>query len=118
MNPSDKPITMPIRDFLIKQIAKDRNMHYTIVEAIIGHQFDTANQATYVHKSLEISGFGKFVFSDSKAQHQLDRYEIMVMRLEEAVNEPNVTEKELVLLLKKLEVGKMLRDELKKRISS
>src|SRR6478736_3913972 len=117
MNPSDKPVTMPLRDFLIKQIAKDRNIHYSVVEAIITHQFDTANQATYTHKSLEISGFGKFVFSDSKANSQLIRYEDMISKINILMSNPDVTEKELLVHQKKLDGTKNLRDELKKRMS-
>ena len=73
MNPEDKPITMPLRDWLIKQIAKQKNIPSSVIEAIVTHQFDSANSAIHIHKSLEISGFGRFVFSDAKANYQLKR---------------------------------------------
>ncbi|RPJ31848.1 MAG: hypothetical protein EHM25_01630, partial [Nitrosopumilales archaeon] len=79
MNPDDKPITMPLRDWLIKRIAISKNIPSAVIESIISHQFDSANAATYLHKSLEISGFGRFTFSDPKAKNQIKRYEETLM---------------------------------------
>jgi len=38
-----------------------------IIDAVVTHQFDSANDAVNIHKSVEISGFGKFYFNTKKA---------------------------------------------------
>ena len=73
MNPNDKPITMPLRDWLIKRIALQKNIPSSVIEAIVSHQFDSANAAVHTVKSLEIPGFGRFVFSDAKANYLIKR---------------------------------------------
>jgi len=116
MNPNDKPITMPLRDFLIKQVAIEKSLHYSIIDAIITHQFDAANEATHTVKSLELSGFGRFVFSESKAQNQMKKFEQTIFHLERHLQEPDLKEKDLLLLQKKLQGTLRMRDELKKRM--
>jgi len=38
-----------------------------IIDAVVTHQFDSAHDAVNIHKSVEISGFGKFLFNTKKA---------------------------------------------------
>jgi hypothetical protein len=45
-----------------------------VIDAVVVHQFDSANDAVNIHKSVEISGFGKFYFNQKKAQVQYDKY--------------------------------------------
>ena len=44
-----------------------------IIDAIVTHQFDSANDALNVNKSVEISGFGKFYFNQKKALTQYNK---------------------------------------------
>jgi hypothetical protein len=44
------------------------------IDAVVVHQFDSANDALNVHDSVEISGFGKFYFNQKRAQTQYDKY--------------------------------------------
>ena len=46
---------------------------YTI-EAIVAHQFQEALKAMVVNKSVEISGFGKFLFNEKRALKKLEKY--------------------------------------------
>jgi nucleoid DNA-binding protein len=43
------------------------------IDAVVTHQFDSANDALNVNKSVEISGFGKFFFNDKKAVTQYNK---------------------------------------------
>lgn len=43
------------------------------LDAVISHQFQSANQAMSNVKSVEISGFGKFVFNDKKALKKMEK---------------------------------------------
>lgn len=61
-----------MKEQLIKQIAKKLELDEKVVEKIISHQFDSAIQATHIHKSVEISGFGKFLFNEGRACKKLE----------------------------------------------
>ena len=43
------------------------------IDAVVTHQFDSANDALKINKSVEISGFGKFYFNDKKALAQYNK---------------------------------------------
>ena len=43
------------------------------IDAVVTHQFDSANDAVNIHKSVEISGFGKFYFNEKKAFAQYNK---------------------------------------------
>jgi hypothetical protein len=45
-----------------------------LIDAVVTHQFDSANDALNVNKSVEISGFGKFYFNQKKAITQMEKY--------------------------------------------
>jgi hypothetical protein len=44
-----------------------------IIDAVVTHQFDSANDAINLYKSVEISGFGKFLFNEKKALAQYNK---------------------------------------------
>jgi len=43
------------------------------INEVITHQFDAATDALNMYKSVEISGFGKFLFNEKKALLQYDK---------------------------------------------
>lgn len=45
-----------------------------LIDAVVTHQFDSANDALNVNKSVELSGFGKFYFNEKKALVQMEKY--------------------------------------------
>lgn len=73
-----KPNNQPIKEFLIKKLAINRILPNKVIserdiESIITHQFDQAHNATNLHNSIEISGFGKFYFSQNKGKKEYDK---------------------------------------------
>jgi hypothetical protein len=44
-----------------------------IIDQVVTHQFDSANDALNINKSVEISGFGKFYFNQKKALTQYNK---------------------------------------------
>jgi len=44
-----------------------------VIDAVVVHQFDSANDALNINKSVEISGFGKFYFNAKKALTQYNK---------------------------------------------
>ena len=66
---------MTIKDELIRAVAKKYNMPEKTILAIVSHQFDGAHAATMNNNSIEISGFGKFMFNNKRALKQMEKYE-------------------------------------------
>ena len=69
----DKPISMPVKDYLIRMMSLKTNTPVATLDAIISHQFEAANEALKTNNSVEISGFGKFVFKLKTAHKKLER---------------------------------------------
>ena len=44
-----------------------------IIDSVVTHQFDSANDALNINKSVELSGFGKFYFNQKKALTQYNK---------------------------------------------
>jgi nucleoid DNA-binding protein len=75
----DKPISMSVKDYLIRTLAVKMMMSEKTLEAVVNHQFQSANEAMTNSKSVEISGFGKFLFNDKKA---VKKYEKLLKKKE------------------------------------
>lgn len=71
---SSKPQSMSVKEWLIKKLAISIIIPERVIDAVISNQFDTANDALKTSKSIEISGFGKFVFNQNKAVKQMEKY--------------------------------------------
>lgn len=71
----DKPISMSIKDYLIRTMAVKLMTSEKTIETIVNHQFQSANVAMYENDSIEISGFGKFLFNRKKAEKKLVKME-------------------------------------------
>ena len=67
----DKPISMSVKDFLVRTLAVKMMMNEKTIEAVVNHQFQSANEAMDLNNSLEISGFGKFYFNEKKATKRI-----------------------------------------------
>lgn len=63
----DKPASMSVKEYLIRKMSLSLVVSEKTIDAVITHQFDSANDALNTNKSVEISGFGKFYFNDKKA---------------------------------------------------
>jgi nucleoid DNA-binding protein len=68
----DKPISMSVKDYLVRTLAVKMMISEKIIETVINHQFQSANEAMDTNNSIEISGFGKFYFNEKKAQKRLE----------------------------------------------
>ena len=63
----NKPQSMSHKDFLIRTLAVKLSVNEKMIEAIVNHQFQSANEAMDLNHSIELSGFGKF----SESNHVL-----------------------------------------------
>jgi hypothetical protein len=67
----DKPVSMSVKDYLIRTLAVKILTSEKTIEAVINHQFQSANEALDLNNSVEISGFGKLFFNNKKAIKRL-----------------------------------------------
>ena len=84
----DKPISLSVKDWLIRKMAVKMMVSEKTIEAVVNHQFQSANEALSQNKSVEISGFGKFIFNDKKGQKKMAKLEQMERALKAKVENP------------------------------
>lgn len=70
-----KPKNKPLKEFLIEGIAQRMKLPEHVVNAVVMHQFKGITKALQTYKSVEMTGFGKWVFQERKARQFLDGLE-------------------------------------------
>jgi nucleoid DNA-binding protein len=89
----DKPQSLSVRDYLIRKLAVSLRVHEKTIEAVVAHQFNEANVALRSNDSIEISGFGKFLFNKNKAVKKMEKYMNQKAWWERFLLNPDITEK-------------------------
>ena len=70
----DKPVSLSMKDWLIRNISGKLMTSERIIEAVVNTQFDQAWDAMKTENTIEFSGFGKLVFNKRRAVKKLERY--------------------------------------------
>lgn len=86
------------------------------IDAVVTHQFDSANDALNVNKSVEISGFGKFYFNDKKAVTQYNKLLNIKRTYENALADENITDTKRNALELKMQIVESSIKTLKPKI--
>lgn len=73
-----------------------------VISQVITHQFNSAEDATKSNNSVEISGFGKFIFNKSKAVKHLESLQKIKKVYEQQLAENTLPEKKLDVIKSKL----------------
>lgn len=71
--PTTKPSTMSLKEWLIKRMAAEFSVSEKTLHNIVSHQFDNIALQMMEKDSLDVSGFGKFVFSKKRAERKLQK---------------------------------------------
>jgi nucleoid DNA-binding protein len=71
-----------IKDKLIEQVALELKEPEDWVDKIITHQYKAASEAMKIHHEVEISGFGKFLQSQSKISRRIQNKEEVLQLME------------------------------------
>jgi len=74
-----------LKDVLITRTAIRTLKSEAAVEKVISHQFRSARDAMRVYAEVEISGFGKYLLSQSKLRRKILRQEEMLRLCQEAL---------------------------------
>lgn len=80
---------MQLKEFLVKKLSLKLNKSERIIDCVISNQFQTAFQATSHHNTIELSGFGKFIFSQPRAHRQMDKYLSQSTNYNTILSDPN-----------------------------
>lgn len=81
-------MAITVKDVLIRTTAVRLAIPERIVESVVTHQFSSAATAMDTNKSVEISGFGKFMFNEKKAKLRLEKMERWAKDLQSQVDSP------------------------------
>jgi hypothetical protein len=87
-----------------------------IIDSVVTHQFDSANDALNINKSVEISGFGKFFFNDKKAITQYNKLLNIKRTYENALAEENISDTKRNALELKMQIVESSIKTLKPKI--
>ena len=72
-----------------------------VIDQVITHQFNSAEDATKTQNSIEISGFGKFVFNTNKAVKKINKLEKIKKAYEKQLAENTLPTKKLDVIKSK-----------------
>lgn len=114
----DKPISMSVKDYLIRVMSVRTNTPVKIIEAIVVHQMDGLNKAIQadIIFSAEMSGFGKFLFNHRKAKKKMDKNISKEQTFINILNRSELTEKQIISNTLKLENTRKWMDGIKPKL--
>ncbi len=92
----DKPTTMSVKEYLIKRLSVRTNTLPKIIEAVVSHQMEGVNKALQKDNvfSVEMSGFGKWIFNYRKAQKKMEKQLSKREVFSNILKKPDLTEKQ------------------------
>ena len=89
----DKPRSLSIKDYIIRKMSIKFNTSEKIIESVVNHQFQSATIAFNDQKSVELSGFGKFLFNEKKAVKKMETMLIQKQVLEQTIVDETATDR-------------------------
>ena len=89
----DKPRSLSIKDYIIRKMSIKFNTPEKVIEAVVNHQFQSATLAFNDQKSVELSGFGKFLFNEKKAVKKMETMLIQKQVLEQTIVDQTATDR-------------------------
>lgn len=106
-------MSMSVKEYLIRTLAIKLAVNEKTIEAVVNHQFQSANEAMDVNHSVEISGFGKFMYNEKKAVKKLAKLEGKRDAMQRIIDSPESKEasvaKATVILTKTIEQIRVLK---------
>ena len=70
----DKPASMAPREWISRVLSERDNIPLSIIEKVTTHSYDGASSALNNNNSIEVSGFGKFIFNEKRAKYTLKKF--------------------------------------------
>lgn len=117
-----RPLTVPIKDWMIKNLSKEKDISERTIQCVIVHQAESVMKKMRECRSVEFSGFGKFLFNVKKAEKKLANMLYMEPRMRAIIDNIEATpqkrramEVRYKVLVEDIELLKRLLDENKYR---
>ena len=88
----NKPMSMSVKEYLIRTLAVKLTVNEKMIEAVVKHQFQSAHSALDINKSVEISGFGKFVFNTKKGKKKVEKLKIKIDAMKRIIDNEKCTQ--------------------------
>ena len=88
-----------------------------VIDQVITHQFNAAEDATKTQNSIEISGFGKFVFNSSKAVKRIEKLEKIKKNYEQQLADNTLPTKKLDVIKSKLSNLNLTLNSIKPKVN-
>jgi hypothetical protein len=101
----DKPVTLSVKDWIIRNMSVKMNTHERIIQEVVNHQFTSAYEALQDCESMEFSGWGKFYFNRKKAVFKLQKLRDIKNALENILLDEEITEHKRKSAMLKLSVA-------------
>jgi len=112
----DKPRSLSVKDYLVRVLAVKMLTSEKIIDAVVDHQYQSANEAMANNHSVEIAGFGKMLFNKKKAAKQIDKLLHFKAIHEKTLLNEDITETKRQSLTVKLDNIRMAIESLKPKI--
>jgi nucleoid DNA-binding protein len=92
----EKPHNLPLRTFIQRRMSVELAMPEEVINTVIDHCFGSAREALTNNFSVEIAGFGKFVFNRKNAEKHLIKIQEQLEGYKELLNDDSLPEKKRV----------------------
>jgi hypothetical protein len=89
----DKPVTLTVKQWIIRNMSTKTMVQERIIEAVINHQCEGGMKGLERYDSLEFSGWGKFYFNRRKALQKLEKYRRIKGDLEKMLSNEEMEKK-------------------------
>ena len=113
---ANRPVSMTVKDWLVKRLSLDMMISESVIHRVVDHQMNGIRKALETNKSVEASGFGKFLFNQKKAERRLLRFYEIKEKFESVIADEQQPEKKKASTEFKLHKLMMDIELLKKRI--
>ena len=114
----DKPLSLSVKDYIIRKMSIKMKVTEKVIDNVVTHQFSSAHEALVKNKSVEISGFGKFIFNDKKAISKMAKLHIQKGIFENMVNSVELSEQRKASAMVKLQNTLLSIETLKPKITN
>lgn len=83
----EKPISMSLKDWLIRNVAEQLEIDEDICDKVVNWSYKQARDAAREHNVIELSGFGKLMVTPGKMKRKISKISNRVATLKEKVLE-------------------------------
>ena len=113
----DKPVSMSVKDYLIRILSVKMRVDEMVVEAVVNHQFHSSLEAMKTVSSVEISGFGKLLFNQKRADKKYEKVLSKMKMFHGQMNNPQLSDAKRQSAFNKLSNTIVAMESLKPRVT-